>query len=622
MSTTGAAGRPLTRRPPIAWLVTPFRSLARAWRRSLRARVVMLTLLLSTAVVLLVGWMLLRQVTDGVIETKQQTSLQEAESGFVDAQATLDAADPASQEATQLVIDLFRRLDDKGRATEFYRLVMVGPVGTLTSPDVDPGSVPKPLLQAVASDPQHSHWTYTRVRSTAAPGMPQSEHSVPALAVSRQLESATDTGTYTLTYIFPMQEQQDTLNVVRRAMLTAGSLLVVLVAGVAYVVTRQVVTPVRLARRIAERLASGRLQERMQVRGEDDIARLGMSFNQMAGNLQSQIEQLEELSRVQRRFVSDVSHELRTPLTTVRMAADVLYEARERFDGSTARSAELLQNELGRFEDLLSDLLEISRFDAGVAALDVERVDLSEVARQVVESTRSLADRRGCRVLVREPDRACVAYGDVRRIERIVRNLVNNAIDHGEGRDVVISLGADDEASALAVRDHGVGLTPDQATRVFNRFWRADLARARSTGGTGLGLAIAREDARLHGGWLEAWGWPGDGAYFRLTLPRQAGGPLRGSPLPMRPVDADASVPAAAGPAGAADLPSTGRTSADRAAGSQLAADRERDDRSPAAEPAIDQVGSPPTDAATDVASLSGTTGDRAAARPGTDGGR
>src|SRR5438045_7651792 len=129
-----------------------------------------------------------------------------------------------------------------------------------------------------------------------------------------------------------------------------------------------------MARQVAERLAAGQLQERLRVTGEDDLARLATSFNQMATNLQRQIRQLEDLSRVQRRFVSDVSHELRTPLTTVRMAADVLHEARGEFDTATARSAELLQTQLDRFEALLSDLLEISRYDAGAAVLDAETV--------------------------------------------------------------------------------------------------------------------------------------------------------------------------------------------------------------------------------------------------------
>ena len=285
----------------------------------------------------------------------------------------------------------------------------------------------------------------------------------------------------------------------------------------------------------------------MHVRGDDDIARLGTSFNQMAASLQRQIRQLEELSRVQRRFVSDVSHELRTPLTTVRMASDVLHDARDRFDAPTARAAELLQNELDRFELLLSDLLEISRFDAGAAALDLEDVNLVDLAHRVVDATRPLADRRGIHVVVRADGaggRPCVAEIDVRRVERIVRNLVTNAIDYADSADVVVLVAANDHATALAVRDHGVGLKPGEAAMVFNRFWRADPARARTSGGTGLGLSISLEDAHLHGGWLQAWGEPGRGAQFRLTLPRLAGERIETSPLPLVPQDASSPLTA------------------------------------------------------------------------------
>jgi two-component system sensor histidine kinase MtrB len=351
---------------------------------------------------------------------------------------------------------------------------------------------------------------------------------------------------YTLYYLFPLAEEQETLALVTRALLTAAVLLLVLVGGITWLVTRQVVTPIRLARRVAERLAAGHLHERVRVRGEDDLARLATSFNQMASNLQRQIRQLEELSRVQRRFVSDVSHELRTPLTTVRMAGDVLHDARDGFDPTTARAAELLQTELDRFETLLADLLEISRFDAGAAVLDAEDVDLVDVARRVVEMTRALAGQRDVKIVVRAPAHPCLAEADVRRVERIVRNLLTNAIDHaktdGRGAGIVIHVAGDEHAAAIAVRDYGVGLAAGESAMVFNRFWRADPARARTSGGTGLGLSISLEDTHLHGGWLQAWGSPGEGAQFRLTLPRRAGVPLRHSPLPLVPADAEETV--------------------------------------------------------------------------------
>ncbi len=518
------------------------------WRRSIQARVVISTLLLSAVVVSLVGWVLLQQITSGLVTSKTHSSVAEATRATAEAQGRLSAANgtdfDASAQLTQLVSTLVSRGSVQG-----YEIVLTGPLdgsgaglatgaGTSSSPGVRGASIPVRLREEVASSTSgKTSYTYATIRYDPSTG----RSAVPGVVTGSQVTLPADGGTYALYYLFPMTEQESTLSLVRRALVTAGVLLVILVGGVTWLVTRQVVTPVRLARRVAERLASGRLEERMHVRGDDDIARLGTSFNQMAASLQRQIRQLEELSRMQRRFVSDVSHELRTPLTTVRMASDVLHDARERFDAPTARAAELLQNELDRFELLLADLLEISRFDAGAAALDLEDVNLLDLAHRVVDATRALADRRGIHVVVRADGtggRPCVAEIDVRRVERIVRNLVTNAIDYADSADVVVLVAANDHATALAVRDHGVGLKPGEAAMVFNRFWRADPARARTSGGTGLGLSISLEDAHLHGGWLQAWGEPGRGAQFRLTLPRLAGERIETSPLPLVPQDA------------------------------------------------------------------------------------
>jgi two-component system, OmpR family, sensor histidine kinase MtrB len=304
-------------------------------------------------------------------------------------------------------------------------------------------------------------------------------------------------------------------------------------------VTRQAVHPVRIVARVAERLADGHLAERMAVRGVDEMATLAGSFNEMAESLQDQIIRMEELSHLQRRFVSDVSHELRTPLTTIRMASEVLHASKDELDPAARRSAELLRTQLDRFEALLADLLEISRFDAGAAMLDAESRDVRDVVTTAVEQAAPLAERRAVWLAVDLPERPAVADVDPRRVERVLRNLLVNAVEHADAKPVEVRLAIDDRALAVTVRDHGVGMTEEEAEHVFDRFWRADPARARSTGGTGLGLAISIEDAHLHGGRLEAWGRPGQGACFRLTLPRRAGITLTGSPLPLVPESAD-----------------------------------------------------------------------------------
>jgi two-component system sensor histidine kinase MtrB len=301
-------------------------------------------------------------------------------------------------------------------------------------------------------------------------------------------------------------------------LLFGGLAMVLMVGGVAWLVSRQVLNPVRMARRIAERYAAGNLEQRMHVSGEDDIARLSTSFNKMAVSLQSQIRRLENLSRLQQRFVSDVSHELRTPLTTVQMASGVLFDARNRFDPQTARSAELLKRELDRFEELLSNLLDLSRFDAGAARLELDAVDLAAIARAAAED--SLLERQGIEVRLVGVDEPAVVEADIRRIDRIVRNLLMNASKYSGSPVIEIEVDQDDDYVSLAVRDYGVGLSGDENLRVFDRFWRADPARTQ--GGTGLGLPISREDAVLHGGSLQAWGRPGEGSEFVLTLPKVA----------------------------------------------------------------------------------------------------
>jgi two-component system sensor histidine kinase MtrB len=510
------------------------------WRRSIQARVVVSTLLLSAVVVAAVGWFLLRQVEQGLVDRRVNAVLSDVGSETNQARQQLAANPGTDTDANAQAQALVTALADQGQARGF-QILLAGPdpgenirdSAISRSPALQVSSVPQSLISHFTTS-NAAAWTYTTIRT----GNTGHVATAPGIVVGTLVKLPADGRSYTLYYLFPTSDLDQTLGLVTRALLTAAILLLVLIAGLTWLLTRQIVTPIRMARRVAERLAAGELQERLRVTGEDDLARLAGSFNQMATSLQRQIRQLEELSRVQRRFVSDVSHELRTPLTTVRLAGSVLHDARDEFDPATRRAAELLQTELDRFETLLVDLLEISRFDAGAAALDLEDVNLTDVVRRVVETTTALAEQRRTTIVVRAPESPCIAEADVRRVERIVRNLVTNAIDHAESREIVISVAADDQAAAIAVRDHGIGLAVGESAMVFNRFWRADPARARTSGGTGLGLAISLEDTHLHGGWLQAWGKPDEGAQFRLTLPRRAGQPLRHSPLPLVPDDA------------------------------------------------------------------------------------
>ncbi|MGA4849227.1 MtrAB system histidine kinase MtrB [Streptomyces sp. G5(2025)] len=545
----GVQGSPVLRLF-VRWVRRPLLPAVRLWRRNIQLKVVVTTLLMSLGVVLMLGFAVMSSVNNGLLKAKVKASQSQADGGFRAAQDSVNAARQSTEQgqgqgpdgstvdgrnAAVWMSDLVEQLSSGGQnAFAVVTLTSTSDAGSVRGSRASGGvepilSVPEELRGRVDKGTEvlqaNTRIVYDDGRE------PQ-----PGLVIGKRLNDLNG-DPYQLYYLFPLTQEEESLNLVRTTLATAGLFVVVLLGAIAWLVVRQVVTPVRMAAGIAERLSAGRLQERMKVTGEDDIARLGEAFNKMAQNLQLKIQQLEELSRMQRRFVSDVSHELRTPLTTVRMAADVIHEARVDFDPVTARSAELLADQLDRFESLLADLLEISRFDAGAAALEAEAIDLREVVRRVVGGAEMLAERKGTHIRVVGDQQPVVAEADARRVERVLRNLVVNAVEHGEGKDVVVRLAAAGGAVAVAVRDYGVGLKPGEATRVFSRFWRADPARARTTGGTGLGLSIALEDARLHGGWLQAWGEPGGGSQFRLTLPRTADEPLRGSPIPLEPED-------------------------------------------------------------------------------------
>ncbi|TDE40544.1 HAMP domain-containing histidine kinase [Nonomuraea mesophila] len=517
------------------------------WRRSLQLQVVTSTLVISVIVVVVLGTFLFGQINKSVVDSSQQSSISEA---FADRLQIADALAPDTDEQTKTadssktgsvnpldeVMDTVTGSGEDGSKKRYDVLILnpTTPGQSRASGSVVRSSVPPNLrahLLRYLSNREYGK-PVGNVHKIKFPGESQPRLT---FVVGGVVHVPATGQNYEVYHFFPFTEEEELLTNVRLAIVVVGLGLVLLLAAIAYLVARQVVSPVRLARQAAERLAAGKLDERLKVRGEDDLARLANSFNEMAANLALKIHQLEELSQVQRQFVSDVSHELRTPLTTVRMAADLLYDAREDFDPMASRSAELMQAQLERFEAMLADLLEISRYDAGAATLDLDSVDVRDVVLRAIGDSEALAERHSTRFELRLPNEPCMAEIDNRRVERILRNLLFNAIEHGEGRDVVVTVGADRDAVAIAVRDHGIGLKGGEDTLVFDRFWRADPSRARTIGGTGLGLAISREDATLHGGWLQAWGQPGEGSQFRLTLPRTAGADLKGSPLSLVP---------------------------------------------------------------------------------------
>lgn len=521
------------------------RAVGSGWRRSLQFRTTVATILLTTVSFVAVGGVLSSQIASALYDQRFGQLSAESTTALLGARDVFRESSATDRDTTnRLVLDQLTALSVEDSDTPRQSLLLPLPgsegsiIPTISSRTGATASlIPQDLRDAVAAGTD-VHWAPIAIPSTQG-----GTDRAPGLAFGTQVRLPPDQGAYALYVYYDLSSMQATLDSIHRVLWVVGAVLLLMIGAIAWYVTRSVVRPVGHAAAVSEKLAAGHLEERMEVTGEDEVARLGTSFNRMAGNLQDQINQLAQLSQMQQRFVSDVSHELRTPLTTVRMAAEVLHDAREEFDPINRRSAEILFDQVERFQALLADLLEISRFDAGAAVLEAESVDVVQLAQHAIDGARPLAERLGSDLRIVSDRRSCVVEADSRRIDRILRNLVVNALEHGEGLPVEVHISCNPDAVAVAVRDHGIGMSPDQASRVFDRFWRADPARARTTGGSGLGLSIATEDARLHSAWLEAWGMPGEGACFRLTLPRHQGIELRSSPLALPPRENDDGSP-------------------------------------------------------------------------------
>lgn len=519
---------------PRAW----WARLTRLWRSSLPLRTIAITVGLSSIAALAVGATIAVSVSSSLFESRRDQLLTLSQNATVQAQLVFDrAAEDSTAETDAVATDAGRVILSTAATTSGntkYAIELAPgqpPVGALAQSnlgglELDDLVTPE-LTAAVVEDDAGLVWSQSA-------GLPRDDGGVaPAIVTASVLDA--QGVEYLLYLVYDITDTADTIVVVQRTLLGAGFALVLLIGAITFLVLRLVVGPIQVAAATSRRLAGGELDVRLPVRGDDVLATLARSFNGMAESLRGQIVQLAELSTVQQRFVSDVSHELRTPLTTIRLAGDVLYDRRQEFPPETARTVELLHTQVERFETLLADLLEMSRFDAGAVEMEVEPVNLVRLIEDEIAAMESLAATKGSPLQLVADGGWFEAEVDPRRVRRIVQNLLGNAIDHGEGRPISVWIDSDADAVAIAVRDHGLGIAPDDVDRVFDRFWRADPSRQRTTGGTGLGLAISLEDAALHGGWLQAWSAPGQGSCFRLTLPRRRGATIVDSPLPLPP---------------------------------------------------------------------------------------
>jgi two-component system sensor histidine kinase MtrB len=505
-------------------------------RSSLAIKVIFSTVLLSLVVTGITGSVLNTQLSAGVKDVNLSSALVEARSTIFTAEYRFLLAQGEKDSVVQKVVDdvisSATTLTSNENAREVVFLRSPGNTREnnyeIASNLLDPASIPSTLSERVRKNPDPVYQYTNMIYLTGT--------KVNGLAIGQKVQIP-NAGQYEMYIIFSLANQEKTLDLISRSLFLGGFILLLLVALITWLVVRQVVSPVREAALIATEFTAGDFRKRLKVESQDEISTLGLAFNDMAESIEKQIARLENLSRVQQRFVSDVSHELRTPLTTLRMASEVIYSTKETFDPIVARSAELLVAQLDRFEKLLEDLLEVSRFDAEVAVLEAVDFDMVQLVQRCADDLGLVAKERKTEIYVNSSEPVIMIKADIRRVERILRNLLANAIDHSEELQIDVRIVASDHDVAVGVRDYGIGLDENALTRVFDRFWRADPSRARTRGGTGLGLSIALEDARLHNGELEAWGRPGRGSHFVVTLPRNTWESIEARLIKLQPED-------------------------------------------------------------------------------------
>ena len=498
----------------------------KAWRSSLVFRVTGTIVALSFILVWLLGSALFSQVSSGIFDEKLKLSILDAQSTARNTQIQLIYSNYQEEDAFISVFDEILALPPKtyeGTAKEIavFSFSNIGKNFKFegTSNFLDPKSIP-PKFRETTRKAKDSQWERAQLIYTDG-------KTEPGIVVGNNL-TISGVGKYEFYVIFSLAQQERTMSLIFNYLLLAGVVLTFLIGLTTYFVMRRLIAPIQDAARVAEELTNGNLDLRMDFQGEDEIASLGYSFNEMAVSLQQQISRLENLSKLQQRFVSDVSHELRTPLTTIRMASQVIFATKDTFEPTVARSAELLISQIERFESLLTDLLEVSRFDAQAAVMEVEEIDLVALVKETIDYVHPSQDRI---ITLQAPNTSIMVDVDPRRIKRIIRNLISNALDHREDKRVDVRIAETDNEVSVGVRDYGSGFNFVDRKMLFERFWRADSSRARSTGGTGLGLSISLEDAKLHQGEIDAWGERGKGAHFVLTIPKYAGGSIESRPI-------------------------------------------------------------------------------------------
>ncbi|MFI6415674.1 ATP-binding protein [Streptomyces sp. NPDC050585] len=505
---TGARGTGARETGPRQEDVPPLGRRARARRRGprpfgLRTRLVFAFLLVAAVGCGTTAALTYRAARSAILEQTQNTAVSAFRQQVEDLNITL----PLDEDSLR---DRLLHIARQGKPRPWRVYAEYGTL-RVSSTDRPTSTVLTPELRARAHARETTpHTSFQRVVSN---GTPYLTIAVPAVFLTEAGGEPRPTG---LVLYAVMELREDEANI--EAMVTAardGALPALAIALIpALIAARGVLRPVRELRHAAASMGRGRLDTRIHAKGSDELADLARTFNDSAAELERSVTELRRAEARARRFASDVSHELRTPLAGMLAVTEVLDEDAGSLDSDTARAVRLISAETVKLAVLVEDLMEISRFDARAAELHPDEVDVADCVRKTLGS-RHWTDPEQVHAVLDEGIRARL---DPRRFDVVVANLVGNALRHGRPPVTVRVHAEGGSTLVVQVSDRGPGIHPDVLPHVFERFYKADPARARSAG-SGLGLAITEENVRLHGGTVEAANDPAGGAVFTVRIP-------------------------------------------------------------------------------------------------------
>ncbi|MFD9485291.1 ATP-binding protein [Streptomyces sp. NPDC059991] len=477
------------------------RALKRAGRLGLRARLVGAFLLVAVIAAGTTATLIYQEARSAILQQAQDTAVAQLRDQIAAQTVKL----PMSRTSLR---ELSLTVGRQGKPRPWFVYAEYGTLRASNVSQTTSGILTEDLRRRAHANP---HGTFQRVMKD---GQPWLTVGMPVMLGVEGQQPGQPSG-ITMYVVMPLSAEDDNI----QAMVSAardGALPALAIALVpALLAARSVLRPVRDLRRAASSMGKGRLDTRIEVKGSDELADLAWTFNESAKELERSVEELQKAEARARRFAADVSHELRTPLAGMLAVTEVLDEDADRLDPDTAAAVRLVSAETGKLATLVDDLMEISRFDAKAAELNLDEVDVAETI------AKTLQRRRWEEQVTAELPTGIRVMLDPRRFDVVVANLVGNALRHGAA-PVRVTLRVEDRPEGVRVvtevHDGGPGIAPAVLPHIFDRFFKADAARTRSVG-SGLGLAITQENVRLHGGTVRAANHLAGGAVFTVELP-------------------------------------------------------------------------------------------------------